>query len=62
MNKLLTALLKGDVYLLFKLWILNTAKGSPLGECKAKGIEKPCFLSYYRDFHIRLARDHNLQI
>lgn len=32
-----------------------------LGECRAKGIEKPCFLSYLRGFHTGLAKDHSPQ-
>lgn len=39
-----TYFLKEDFYFVLKL-VIEYFKGSPLGECKANGIEKPCFLS-----------------
>lgn len=55
-----TYFLKKDFYFVLKL-VIEYFKGSPLGECRANGIGKPCFLSCWEDFHIRLALDCSLQ-
>jgi len=36
--------LKGDFYFVLKL-VIEYFRGRPLSECRAKGIEKPYFLS-----------------